>query len=161
MVPLRPGLTPAELRQMVTDLQPELARLVDSTIEQWWSWHNGIVLGEPGTYPAVTLDGFCLCGLDRLLDDSSFTTDHLPTELRDNAFPISYNDMGRTYWLVKNHSDNPWYIAWEEKDHALTPPHGDPEGPPILFSQYLHWALDVDLYHPGPALEFPHTTIAQ
>jgi hypothetical protein len=88
--------------------------LVDSTIEQWWSWHNGVVLGESGSYPGV-----------------------------------------------KYRIDDPWYIAWEEKDHELTPPHGDPKGPAVLFSEYLQWALDVELPLSGPRLKFPHTTNAK
>ncbi len=159
MAPLRPGLTPAQLRQTVSDLQPELSRLVDSTIEQWWSWHNGVVLGESGSYPGVTTDGLCLSGLDRLLEGLRLLS--IPTGLRDNAFPLSYNDMGQTYWLVKYRIDDPWYIAWEEKDHELTPPHGDPKGPAVLFSEYLQWALDVELPLSGPRLKFPHTTNAK
>jgi hypothetical protein len=133
--------------------------LVDSTIEQWWSWHNGVVLGESGSYPGVTTDGLCLSGLDRLLEGLRLLS--IPTGLRDNAFPLSYNDMGQTYWLVKYRIDDPWYIAWEEKDHELTPPHGDPKGPAVLFSEYLQWALDVELPLSGPRLKFPHTTNAK
>lgn len=141
--PLQPGLDASEVRSLVMSLAPSLVYLIDDTIETWWSGHNGAILGRvgEGTVPVVAPDGFSLSALDRLLRQRAPHTnqDRGPV----HTFPISHDEMGTRHWLTKTEIEDPWYIEMDSENYELVPPHLDPDGEAVLFSDYYQWAMQA------------------
>lgn len=137
---LRPGLSPTEINDLVRTMWPEGLVLVDDTILWWWSWQNGVELKPnlpAGSLPVISPDGFTLTGLDRLLTNIEQQIQYHDRRQRAAIFPISTSELGHHFWLTKHDPDDEWTLERDSKDTPLAPPNGDPNSPPIQFTEYL------------------------
>lgn len=138
---LLPGLEPGEIAEFVERSSPRALSWVDSTVEHWWSWHNGIDhAAKLGVSSTLSPYGFWLCRLDRLgleIDEKS-----LPLlEIEDQIIPLSIDDSGDRHVLRRSSADLPWQIWYMSKDVYLMPASKDRQV--VYFADYIDTLADA------------------